>query len=186
MILKYRLSFQISSLCLLRVAIFTWFVVFFPPFNVSFHKICRYFPFYINNCRALIECMLYISRGSNAFQGLSSSQKPASWKPYHITRHHLWSLLELLAHNFLTEGRIAVQFPIFFLETNSHKNNFMNISFLCFCQLICGICLQVENWLLTNASVLTFLFTETILIPILSILKDLLCPYRYYKIGNLS
>lgn len=97
-----------------------------------------------------------------------------------ITRHHLCSFLELPCTQ-LPYWQIAVLFPIFCPQKQTATRIifwiyvFANLSLRYFCRIkLVG---------LTNASILTFLFTETTLIPLISILKGL---FYYYKIGNLS
>lgn len=58
----------------------------------------------------------------------------------------------------------------------------MNLSFYGFANLSLGYVSRRR----IGCSQMAFLFPETILVPIISILKGLLCPYCYYKIGNLS
>lgn len=122
---------------------------------------------------------IHLSRGSSAFYGLSCSQKTASWKSYHITRHHLCSFLELPCTQ-LPYWQIPVLFPIFCSQKQTATRTifwiyvFANLSLRYVCRI------KLVDF--TNASILTFLFIETTLTPLISILEGLL----YYKIGNLS
>lgn len=123
---------------------------------------------------------IHLSRGSSAFYGLSCSQKTASWKSYHITRHHLYSFSELPCTQ-LPYWQIAVLFPIFCSQKQTATRTifwiyvFANLSLRYVCRI------KLVDF--TNASILTFLFTETTLTPLISMLEGLFC---YYKIGNLS